>query len=165
MVFGNLGGMLAAAAGEPDIPPQLLAYITDFDDGLKHAEFNSPRYAYRVLFHKKLVNHPGQADRVIEFLDSKSDARAINKEFWVKKEVERPKFRATEVAAAVRDAGFGKFRIQPEHIEMWKNEDAKADGMGYGVNIAGSWYWYQSWIDRCIELCKAAGEKYKLAAS
>jgi len=30
-----------------DIPSRLLAYITEFDDGLKHAEFNSPRFAYR----------------------------------------------------------------------------------------------------------------------
>ena len=25
---------------------------------------------------------------------------------------------------------------------------AKAEGKGYGVSIAGVWYWYQSWIDR-----------------
>src|SRR5688572_11194291 len=29
-----------------DIPPRLLAYIADFDAGLKHDEYNSPRYAY-----------------------------------------------------------------------------------------------------------------------
>jgi len=23
------------------------------------------------------------------------------------------------------------------------------------------WYWYQSWIDRCIELCGLAGERFK----
>ena len=148
-----------------DIPPRLLAYITEYDDGLKHAEFNSPRFAYRLLFHKKLVNTAGQADRVIEFLDPKSDAaKAINKEFWVKKEVERPKFRASDVVQQVQAAGFTKFRVQREHLDMWKAEDAKAEGKGYGVSIAGVWYWYQSWLDRCIELCKAAGDTYKLPA-
>jgi len=80
----------------------------------------------------------------------------------VKKEVERPKFRASDVVQQVQAAGFTKFRVQREHVDMWKAEDAKAEGKGYGVNIAGVWYWYQSWIDRCIELCKAAGDTYKL---
>jgi len=67
-----------------DIPQRLLAYVTEFDSGLKHNEFNSPKFAYRLLFHKKLVNRPGQADRVIEFIDPSSDAaKAIDKEYWV----------------------------------------------------------------------------------
>jgi hypothetical protein len=145
-----------------DIPPRLLAYIADFDAGLNHEEYNSQRYAYRLLFHKKLVNRPGQADRVVEFLDPNSDAaKAIDKEFWVKKEVERPKFRPTDVVAAVQAAGFSRFRVTPEHSGMWKAEDAKKDGKGYGVNVAGVWYWYQSWIDQCVELCKTAGDKYR----
>jgi hypothetical protein len=128
----------------------------------KHDEYNSPKYAYRLLFHKKVVNRPGQADRVIEFLDPTSEAaKAIDKEFWVKKEIEKPKFRPSDVVAAVNAAGFTKFRVTPEHSTMWKAEDAKKDGKGYGVSIAGVWYWYQTWIDRCIELCKAAGDKYK----
>lgn len=145
-----------------DIPARLLAYIADFDAGLKHEEFNSPQFAYRLLFHKKLVNRAGQADRVIEFLDPNSDAaKAIDKEFWVKKEIEKPKFRPTDVVQQVRGAGFTKFRVTPEHAAMWKAEDAKKEGKGYGVSIAGVWYWYQNWIDRCIELCKAAGDKYQ----
>lgn len=109
------------------------------------------------------MNRAGQADRVIEFLDPTSGAaKAINKEFWVKKEVERPKFRASDVVQQVQAEGFTKFRVQREHLDMWKAEDAKADGKGYGVSIAGVWYWYQSWTDRCIELCKTAGDTYKL---
>jgi hypothetical protein len=77
--------------------------------------------------------------------------------------VERPKFRASDVVKAVQEAGFAKFRVQREHLDMWKAEDAKVEGKGYGVNIAGVWYWYQSWIDRCVELCKAAGDKYRTA--
>jgi hypothetical protein len=45
-----------------DIPPRLLAYIADFDAGLKHDEFNNTKFAYRLLFHKKLVNRAGLAD-------------------------------------------------------------------------------------------------------
>lgn len=145
-----------------DIPPRLLSYVTEFDNALNHEEFNSPKYAYRLVFHKKLVNQAGQADRVIEFLDPKSDAaKAIDKEFWVKKEVEKPKFLPSQVAKAVQAAGFKKFSVHHEHILMWQAEKAKQPGRGYGVEVAGAWYWYQSWIDRCTELCTAAGDKYK----
>lgn len=143
------------------MPQRLLAYIIEFDSVLTHEEYNSPKYAYRLLFHKKLVNRSGQADRVVEFLDPNSDAaKAIDKEFWVKKEVERPKFLAKDVVAAVRGAGFAAFRTQPEHLALWKAEDAKKEGKGYGVLIQGMWYWYQAWVDRCIELCRQEGQRY-----
>ena len=60
---------------------------------------------------------------------------------WVQKDVEKPKFRAKDVAAAVQVAGFKKFR--------------------HGVMVQSAWYWYQNWIDRCIELCKADEPRYK----
>lgn len=95
-------------------------------------------------------------------IDPKSElAKTIDREYWVKKEVERAKFRPTDVVAEVNKAGFSKFKIQPEHLNMWKSEDAKNPEKGYGVEIAGVWYWYQSWVDRCIELCKASSQKYR----
>jgi hypothetical protein len=147
-----------------DIPPRLLAYIAEFDSGLNHDEFNNPKYAYRLLFHKRLVNRAGQADRVIEFLDPNSEAaKAIDREFWVKKEVEKPKFLAKDVVSAVQAAGYKAFRTQPEHLKMWKSEDAKKDGKGFGVLVQGMWYWYQTWIDRCIELCSKDKQRYGAA--
>lgn len=146
---------------EAFIPERLRAYIAEYDGALSHDEYNNPRYSYRLLFKRKLVNRPGQADKVVEFIDPKSDlAKAIDKEYWVKKEVEKPKFRAKDVVSAVREAGFSHFRISPEHVELWKAEDAKNPGKGYGTNVQGVWYWYQSWIDRCIELCRLSGERY-----
>jgi hypothetical protein len=147
---------------EPDIPDRLRTYVREFDDALTHDEYNSERYSYRLLFKRKLVNKPGQADRVIEFIDPASDiAKEIDKEYWVQKDVEKPKYKPINVVEAVRAAGFAKFRVQPEHLAMWKAEDAKNPAKGYGVLVQGSWYWYQSWIDRCIALCKTAGDKYR----
>ena len=144
------------------LPLNLRAYIAYFDGALSHEEYNNPRYSYRLLFKKKLVNRPGQADKVVEFIDPNSElAKRIDKEYWVKKEVERPKFRAGHVVSEIRKAGFGKFRTNPEHVELWKAADAKNPSKGYGVDVAGTWYWYDSWIKRCIELCTAAGDKYK----
>jgi hypothetical protein len=144
------------------IPKKLQAYVADFDGALTHDEYNSSRFSYRLLFKRKLVNRPGQADRVIDFIDPKSEAaKQIDKQYWVRKEVERPKYRATDVVAEVQRAGFNKFRINPEHVEMWKSQDAKNPGKGYGVEVQGAWYWYQNWVDKCIELCEASGDLYR----
>ena len=144
------------------IPERLKAYIVEFDNALDHDAYNSPKYSYRLLFKKKLVNRPGQADRVVEFIDPNSDiAKTIDKEYWVKKEVERRKFRPKEVVAEVVKAGFAKFRLQPDHVNMWKAENAKEKEKGFGVEISGTWYWYESWVSRCIELCSKDPEKFK----
>lgn len=146
----------------PQIPERLRVYVAQFDAALNHDEYNSPRYSYRLLFKKKLVNRPGQADRVVEFIDPNSElAKSIDKEYWVKKEVERTKYLPSRVAEQVRKAGFPKFKVQPEHVEMWQSEDAKNPAKGYGVKVEGAWYWYENWITRCIELCNLAGDRYK----
>jgi len=153
---------VAGPKPEVSIPERLRAYVVEFDGALTHDEYNSPKYAYRLLFKRKLVNRPGQADRVVEFIDPTSDlAKAIDKEYWVKKDVERPKFRPTDVVMAVREAGFPKFRVTPEHSSMWKSENAKNTAKGYGVDVQRAWYWYQSWVDRCLELCEQAGDRYR----
>lgn len=153
---------LSGPSPQASIPERLRTYVTEFDAALTHDEYNSPHYSYRLLFKRKLVNRPGQADRVVEFIDPNSElAKAIDKEYWVKKEVERAKFTATHVAKEVQKAGFPKFRIQPEHVNMWRSEDAKNPAKGYGTKVEGSWYWYENWIKRCIELCTLAGDQYR----
>jgi len=153
---------IQGGAPQAQIPENIRAYIAEFDGALNHDEYNNSKFSYRLLFKKKLVNKPGQADSVIEFIKPDSElAKTIDKEYWVKKEVERPKCRATQVVEKVNKTGFKKFRVQPEHLNMWKDQDAKNPGKGFGVEVAGYWYWYESWVDRCIELCKEAGERYK----
>ncbi len=147
---------------EANIPERLRAFVAEFDGALTHDEYNSPKYSYRLIFKRKLVNRPGQADRVVEFIDPNSDlAKAIDKEYWVKKEVERPKYRPKDVVAEVHIAGFSRFSVYSDHVNMWKNEDAKNPAKGYGVEVQGVWYWYKSWVERCIELCRAAGDRYR----
>ena len=153
---------VAGKKPQASIPSKLRAYITEFDAKLTHDEYNSERFSYRMLFKRKLVNRPGQADRVVEFIAPNSEAaKAIDKEYWVKKEVDRPKFRAKDVVAAAHKAGFKKLSVFRHHVDMWKAEDAKNPAKGFGVDVQGTWYWYQSWIDRVVELCTAAGDKYR----
>jgi hypothetical protein len=153
---------IQGGAPQAQIPENIRAFIAEFDGALDHDQYNDPKYSYRLLFKKKLVNRPGQADSVIEFIQPDSElAKSIDKEYWVKKEVERPKYRPTEVVQKVREAGYVKFRIQPEHVKMWQSEKAKKTGKGYGIDVSGTWYWYDTWVERCIALCEEAGGQYK----
>ena len=129
------------------ISAEIQSYIADFDNGLAEEDLESERFAYRLLFTKIIAKRKGQADRVIEFLDPKSPlAENIAREYWVIQEAEKPKYRPTDVVEQVRARGFTKFTI-PKHTDFWKAHDAKADGKGYGVKIAKTWYWYQNWIE------------------
>jgi len=51
---------------EASIPERLRAFVAEFDGTLTHDEYNSPKYSFRLVFKQKLVNRPGQADRVVE---------------------------------------------------------------------------------------------------
>ena len=153
---------VAGARPEAKIPPGIRAYIAAFDGSLSHDEYNNEHFSYRMLFKRKLVNRPGQADSVIEFIDPNSGiAKEIDKQYWVRKEVERVKYRPTDVVNAVNDAGFTQFNMYRDHVPMWREQSAKEPGKGYGVEVQGTWYWYQCWVDRVIELCEAAGNRYR----
>ena len=148
---------------ESDIPEHLRTYIAEFDDSLTEDQRNSEHYVIRVAFQPKLVNRPGQSDKIINFVKPGSAVPPADEDrlYIMPKEVERPKFLPSAVAAKVQEAGFTKFRTQPEHVKMWKAEDAKNPGRGYGIEVEGKWYWYGSWVKRCLELCAAAGDLYR----
>lgn len=161
--FADLTPSQAAGGADATVLPQnLQSFIAEFDNALDHDSYNSERYSYRLVFKKKLVNKPGQADRVMEFIDPDSDlAKTIDKAYWVKKDVERPKFQAKDVVEQVRAAGFPKFNVHGAHTRMWQSEDARNPGKGFAVEVGGLWFWYRSWIDRCIELCEARGDEFR----
>jgi len=93
---------VSGPAPEAELPARLRAYITSFDKNLSEEEFNDLRFSYRMIFTRKLVNRPGQADNVVEFIDPKSElAKKIDEVYWVKKEVEHPKFRPSDVVVEV----------------------------------------------------------------
>jgi hypothetical protein len=137
----------ALVEAESSIPQPIRAYVAQFDKSLNEDEFNSDRYSYRILFTKKLAGKPGQADRVIEFIDPKSElAKNISKDYWMIKEEEKMKFRASDVVGAVKKEGFDSFTIG-KHTKLWKALDAKNPARGYGIMVCGFWYWYQRWVD------------------
>jgi hypothetical protein len=152
-------------ATEDSVPAQLKAYIFEFDEGLSDEEFNSEYYSYRVLFTRKLTGKRGQADSTIEFIAPDSPlAKDIDTKYWVQKEVERPKLRAKDVVQQMRDEGFTAFGMH-QHTQLWKVLDAKNPGKGFGVDVAGTWYWYERWADEVRAHCRADANRYRPVGS
>jgi hypothetical protein len=144
-----------------DVPPRLLAYIIAFDTELTPSEYNSERFSYRLVFTKRVVGNPNTADRVIEFLDPNSEAaKAVEKEYWVKKEVERPKFGAKTIVMAMRKEGFRKFNIS-HHTNLWKALDAQKPTKGYGCQLGPQWWWYEHWLEKVRQHCRENAANYQ----
>jgi hypothetical protein len=142
------------------IPKNIQTYIATFDKGLSGEQVAHERYSYKLLFVKVNAKRQGQADRVIEFIDPKSElAKTISKEYWVKEDREKPKYSATQVINKVQEAGFKKFGMY-QHTQFWKKHDGKNPSKGFGTEVVNFWYWYENWVDFIIsELGKKNGSK------
>lgn len=136
-----------------ELPKNIASYINDFDSAISEEAFNSPMYAYRVLYVPKSVNRKGQADKVIEFVKADSpEAVGINKEYVVIKEKEKTKYLPSEVVKQMNDKGFTRFGMQ-RHTDLWRELDAKNPGKGFGVQVAKTWYWYDTWLSEAEKHC------------
>lgn len=159
--FAAISREQLAAPSQADLPASVRSYIARFDSDLTEDELNSERFAFRMLFVPKLVGKPGQADEVIEFLRPDSEvAQAVNREYVAFKEVERPKFLPKQVVQRMRDEGFPRFNMH-HHTQLWKAMDAKREGRGLGVSIAGAWYWYEPWVELVLEHCRENAGLYR----
>jgi hypothetical protein len=120
---------------------------------MSEESFNSPMYSYRVLYVQKLVNHKGQADRVIEFLKEGSpEAEGINKEYVVIKDREKKKYLPSDIVKQMKERGFTKFEMH-QHTKLWQELDAKNPANGFGVKVAKTWYWYDNWLTEVDNHC------------
>lgn len=143
------------------LPAHIQAFIAGFDSSLTPDEFNSARFAYRILFVPKTANRKGQADQVIEFIKADSAlAKDVNAQYAVIKETERPKYLPKQVIAAMHVAGFPKFNMY-NHTQLWKQTDAKNPAKGLGAMVVGTWYWYEPWVDQVRQHCTSSGAKYR----
>lgn len=142
------------------LPSHIAKFVEGYDGNLSEEEYNSPQYAYRVLFTQKTVNRPGQADKVIEFIDPSSEAaKGINKTYAVIKESEKKKYRPSTIVTTMSAEGYSKFK-QYQHTKLWKKMDAKNPAKGYGIQVENSWYWYESWVTAVRQHCKSNQRKY-----
>ncbi|MHC5676358.1 DUF3644 domain-containing protein [Nostoc sp.] len=143
-----------------DLPNNIKKFIEGFDAKLSEDEYNSPKFAYRVLFVAKLVNHKGQADKIIEFIKADSPlAKDVNATYTVIKETEKKKFLPKEIVEQMNQKGFSKFAMQ-HHTELWKSLNAKEPKKSFGVQVAKTWYWYELWVKEAEKYCQENRDKY-----
>lgn len=144
----------AQLQAEPALPPHIKSYVEGFEAGLTEEEFNSPKFAYRVLFVAKTANRKGQADEVIEFVKADTElAKNVNQKYAIIKETERRKLRPKSIVDTMRKDGFSKFSMH-HHTVLWQAEDAKNPAKGLGTTVEGSWFWYEPWLEQVRAYCK-----------
>jgi hypothetical protein len=144
-----------------DLPKNISAYINGYDSGIPNDEYNDLRYSYRVLYVPKSVNHKGQADKVIEFLPANSpEAARLNKEYVLIKEKEKNKYLPSKIVELMQQDGYPNFK-QHQHTQYWQAMDAKDQGRGFGVRVAKTWYWYDSWVREVRKHCQENSERYE----
>ena len=154
-----------ASPPQPDeavrpLPNNVASFVSEFDAETSPEDYQHPHFSYRVIFVRKLTNSPSQADRAIEFVGANTELAAqINKEYWVQKEVERPKHLPGGIVELMREAGYTRFNMY-HHTQLWRAEDAKNRGKGYGVEVAGQWYWYDRWVDSVRGHCAEHKDTY-----
>lgn len=143
------------------LPAHVARFVEDYDGQLSVEEYNSPKYAYRVLFTQKTANRPGQADKVIEFVKPDSEAaRGINKTYAVIKEKEKTKYLPKQIVAMMQSEGYPRFKMN-DHTVLWKKMDAKNETKGYGVKVVNAWYWYENWIGVVRQHCAGNKRRYQ----
>lgn len=143
-----------------DLPKNINSYISAFDEGLSENQFNDSRFSYRVLFVPKTVNRKGQADKVVEFIPADSEvAKNMNKDYVIVKDREKQKYLPSEIWKRMQEKGYTKFGVH-QHTQFWKKEDAKNSGKGFGVKIAKTWYWYETWLVHVEEYCQKNSVKF-----
>lgn len=143
------------------MPSHIQAFVEGFEVGLSEGEFNSPRYAYRVLFVAKTANRKGQADEVIEFVKADSAlAVDVNKAYTVIRETERPKHLPSGIVKLMKQEGYPRFTMH-NHTALWREADAKAPDKGFGVRVENAWYWYDNWLEFVRRHCQDNAARYK----
>ena len=154
------------AVASPDeainpLPSKVAKYVQEFDADLPEEEFQSPHFSYRLLFVRKLTGKRGQADRAIEFIPADSDlAKTIDRDYWVQKEVERRKYRPSDIVRLMQSEGYPQFKVN-DHTTLWQGLDAKNPGKGYGTEVVpGQWFWYDRWVDVVRKHCKDNAANY-----
>ena len=159
----QLSDLTSHPSGEENskpLPFNIAKYMMQFDSEVPSEDYQHPHFSYRLLFVRKLTSKHAQSDRAIEFIKADSDlADKIDKEYWVQKEVERPKYLPSQIVHMMREEEYEGFGMHA-HILLWQSMDAKNPGKGYGVQVATSWYWYDRWVDEVRKHCMANADKY-----
>jgi hypothetical protein len=144
---------------QPDLPQHIRAFVVQFENVMTQEEYDDPQFSYRVAFVRKTTNSKTTADKVVQFVQPGTEAASeINKVFL--KETEKAKYRPGTIVKQMKAEGYTRFSMQ-QHTDLWKAEDAKNPKYQYGVNVEGSWFWYENWLARVRKHCQDNATRYQ----
>lgn len=143
-----------------ELPANIHSYIAAYDSVLSDEEYNSPRFAYRVIFTPRLVNHKGQADKVIEFVKPDSElAKGISKQYYVLKDSEKKKYLPKQIVEMMQEK-YPKFNMH-DFVKLWQARDAKNPKHQFGTLVANKhWHWYEHWVEEVRLHCEKHKKDY-----
>jgi hypothetical protein len=146
---------------EIDLPAHIKTMMNRFQENLTDEQLSDPRYSFTAIFVQKIAKRKGTADEAIEFLPADSDlGQQINNVYI--RDREPAKFKPMQIVNLVKERGFPQFTIA-EHTTLWQELDAKNPAKGYGTLLSdGAWYWYQRWLDRVLQHCEEAADRYRI---
>ncbi len=133
---------LRDVVGDKGLPDVIHAVNQLIESEMTEEEYNDPRYSYRVFIVPKTVNNPRKADQAVTYA---TEGSAIE---MAVREVERPKYTATQIVEQMKSEGFTDFSLYGKNgfVDTWKGIDGKNPSLGLGVMIAGVWYWYDKMV-------------------
>lgn len=119
--------------GNKQLPGGITTVNKLIEDGMSDADYNDPRYSYRVYVAPRTVNNRSKADQAVVFAPAGSEIEMAIRE------VERPKYTAGQIVEKMQAEGFKTFSMYGKggFVPFWKSVDASKPGKGYGVQIAG----------------------------
>jgi hypothetical protein len=147
--FVTFDGTQRASLVGAELPAHIATAMDNFHNSLSEEEQRDPKFRFRVAFVPKVSGRPTNADLSIQFVKAGSaEAEAVERVLL--KEVERTKYLPSQVVSKVKSSGYPAFNMH-DHALLARQLDARNAGKGYGVQIAKTWYWYESWISKVIE--------------
>lgn len=137
------------------LPPNLVAAQETLEDELPDEVTRDERYAWRVMLVQKNTNSKGAADEVVEFVRRGSELEGeIHR--VLRAEVEKTKYRASDIVAEAKRAGFGRFTMH-QHTLLARELDARNKAKPYGAFVdlqEKDWRWYRAWLDEVLRHCR-----------
>ena len=145
------------------LPHHVETMMDAFERQLTPEQQADPRFAFRVFMIHRTANRAPGADLAVELVPPGSN---ITEKFNLAlKEVEKRKYLPTEIVAIMKAEGWDQFTMD-SHTKLWKRLKAKDPKKGYGaVAVGKQWCWYQTWLNRVREECRAEQGRYSSAAA
>jgi hypothetical protein len=146
---------------QADLPQHIQTYIVQYENGLTQAEYDDPRFSYRVAFVRKTSNTKTAADNVVEFVAADSAAGAGMNRVYLR-ETEKTKYRPANIVRQMKAEGYTRFTV-PAHTELWQARNAKDPRFQFGTDVEGYWYWYESWVTQVRQHCAEHAAQFRPA--